>query len=143
MTACWSISHSYEHMTRDELKRMFPNASASTIRANLRADDSKPSPAVMERREPDAPRTKAPDDKRNATRFHVCVQSVRKRLLDEDRICEVSVVDCLRYAGIIPGDSPAQAHIETTQRKTAKGEAEHTEITVWKQNENTHIMDAE
>lgn len=124
-------------MNADDLRKKFPNASAGFLRVNLHADDSKPSSAVVERREPDAPRPKAPDDKRDATRFLVRVQSVRKRLLDEDRICEVAVVDCCRYAGIIPGDSPAQAHIETTQRKTVKGEAEHTIIEVYAVNPNT------
>lgn len=59
------------------------------------------------------------------------VTSVRKCLLDEDNLCEKYHVDCLRYSGIIPDDSPDKVRIETTQRKAAKGEEEHTLIEVF------------
>lgn len=64
--------------------------------------------------------------------FLVRITSVRKRLLDEDNLCEKFHIDCLRYAGLLPDDDPAETRIQTTQRKTRKGEAEHTEITITK-----------
>jgi hypothetical protein len=85
----------------------------------------------VERREPDALDEAPPTHEQDTARFLVCVESVRKRLLDEDRICEVAVIDCCRYAGLIPGDSPDQTHIQTTQRKARKGEAEHTVVTIY------------
>lgn len=64
------------------------------------------------------------------SRICVRVCSVRKRLLDEDNLCEKYAVDSLRAIAAIPADDPATVRIETTQRKAAKGEAEHTEITI-------------
>lgn len=65
-------------------------------------------------------------------RILVRVVSVRKRLIDEDNLCEKYVIDCCRYAGLIPGDDPAGTKIETTQRKALKGEEEHTLIEIIK-----------
>lgn len=66
----------------------------------------------------------------NPSKYVVRVTSVRKRLLDEDNICEKLTVDGLRYAGIIPSDAPDKTHIITTQRKVQKGETEHTLIEI-------------
>lgn len=63
-------------------------------------------------------------------RVFVRVVAVRKRLCDEDNLCEKYHVDCLRYVGAIPNDNPEAVRIETTQRKASKGEAEHVEITI-------------
>lgn len=65
-------------------------------------------------------------------KFLVRVTSVRKRLLDEDNLCEKFHVDCLRYAGIIPSDAPGTTRIETTQRSCGEGEEEKTVIQVFK-----------
>jgi len=72
----------------------------------------------------------------NSQRFFVRVTSVRKRLLDEDNLCEKFHVDLCRYSGILLGDEADKTHIETTQRKTQKGEEEHTLIEV------THLPQA-
>ena len=71
-------------------------------------------------------------EKADRKRFLVRVTSVRCRLLDEDNLCVKLVVDCCRYAGLIPGDSAGEAKIEASQRKVAKGETPHTivEITI-------------
>lgn len=63
-------------------------------------------------------------------KFLVRVTSVRKRLLDEDNICEKFAVDCCRHAGLIPTDAPGKTKIETSQRKAEKDEQEHTEIII-------------
>ena len=54
---------------------------------------------------------------KHSARFLVRVTSFRVRLLDEDNLCEKYHVDCCRYAGLIPGDAPGQAKIETGQQK--------------------------
>jgi len=64
------------------------------------------------------------------SRIHIRFESVRKRLCDPDNICEKWTLDCLRYIGVIRGDEPDKITLETTQRKAAKGEAEHTQITI-------------
>ncbi len=58
------------------------------------------------------------------------VTSHRLRLLDEDNLCEKFVVDCCRYAGLIPTDSPDKAKIEVGQVKVGIKAAEKTVIEI-------------
>jgi hypothetical protein len=73
-----------------------------------------------------APQVQATDE----ASFRVGVVTVRKRLLDEDNICEKYVVDLCRYAGILPDDCPQKTKIVTTQRKCGPDEPEHVEIII-------------
>jgi len=86
--------------------------------------------AALERDPSDAPLEAKEVQRRTDGRFIVRVTSVRKRLADEDGLCEKYVLDCCRYAGLIPDDSPELCKVETSQRKAAKGEEEHTQITI-------------
>jgi hypothetical protein len=63
-------------------------------------------------------------------KFLVRVTAIRKRLLDEDNLCEKYHVDLCRYAGIISGDEAGKTKIETCQRKAKKGEPESTIIEI-------------
>ena len=63
-------------------------------------------------------------------RILVRIESVRKRLLDEDNLVSKYHTDLCRYSGLIPSDAPGICKIETTQRKAEKGEEERTEITI-------------
>lgn len=65
-------------------------------------------------------------------KFLVRVTSIRKKLLDEDNLCEKYHVDLLRYIGCLPCDSPDKCKIEVCQTKAAKGERERTIIEVFK-----------
>lgn len=67
----------------------------------------------------------------NHGRVLVRVTSIRRRLLDEDNLCEKYVVDCCRYAGLLPEDSPSRTKIEVAQRKAAKGEPEATLVEIF------------
>ena len=69
-------------------------------------------------------------EKRNPDRVLVRVTSVRKRLLDEDNLCEKYHVDCCRHSGLLLADDPSKAKIEVSQRKTKKGEGERTIIEI-------------
>jgi len=71
-----------------------------------------------------------PIETHTASRVHIRFESVRKRLLDPDNICEKWTLDCLRYIGVIRGDEPDKITLETTQRRANKGEEERTEITI-------------
>lgn len=64
-------------------------------------------------------------------RVLVRVTSFRVRLLDEDNLCEKWHVDCLRYSGILSGDDPSQAKIETGQVKVKKKTEERVLIEVF------------
>ena len=67
---------------------------------------------------------------RTGDRILIRIESVRKRLLDEDNLVSKYHTDLCRYSGLIPSDAPGICKIETTQRKAEKGEAERTEITI-------------
>jgi hypothetical protein len=68
--------------------------------------------------------------KGDSRRFLVRVTSFRRRLLDEDNLCEKFHVDCCRYAGLIPGDAACQTKIETGQVKVKDADDERTEIEI-------------
>jgi len=122
-------------MNPHTIKRLFPNASKSVIEANLQdygqahVENPRTTP-VVESNTCDAPLETKEVQGRADGRFLVSVTSVRKRLADEDGLCEKYVLDCCRYAGLIPDDAPGICKVETSQRKTAKGEEEHTQITI-------------
>jgi hypothetical protein len=69
-------------------------------------------------------------EKGNAVRYVVRVVSRRRRLLDEDNLCPKYFIDGLRYAGLLPADTPEVCHIETRQIKVSGKENEATEITI-------------
>lgn len=112
-------------MTRNELTRRFPKASEAFIQANCSAAPE------LERSAGDEPLEKKEVQGQSGNRFLVRVTAVRKRLLDEDNLCEKYHVDLCRYAGVLPDDAPGQCQIETRQRKAEKGEAEHSVIEVF------------
>lgn len=67
--------------------------------------------------------------KKGARRFIVRITSFRSRLLDLDNLCAKSLLDSLRYAGLIPGDSPQDITLVVSQEKCAKKD-ERTEIEI-------------
>ncbi len=117
-------------MNPHQLLRLFPHASNAVLQVNS-VDYGAGAPPLVERGHQDALALPPQANRSDTARFLVRVQSVRKKLLDEDRISECAIVDCVRYAGIIPDDRPAITRIETTQRKVAKGEEEHTKVEVY------------
>lgn len=68
--------------------------------------------------------------KGDSRRFLVRVTSYRRRLLDEDNLCEKYHVDLCRYAGCVPSDAPGQTKIEVSQVKVKTKEEERTEVMV-------------
>lgn len=72
----------------------------------------------------------APIQEANHERIVVRVCSVRKRLLDEDNLCEKYLVDSLRYCGLIPNDCPGKVKIEVSQRRCLDGETEQVLISI-------------
>ena len=93
--------------------------------------------AIMERDTRNA--ALEPDEVQGGPRQSILVRvtSIRKRLLDEDNLCEKYHVDLCRYAGVISGDEAGQTKIEVAQRKAAKGETEKTIIEVFAINQPT------
>jgi hypothetical protein len=67
-----------------------------------------------------------------AGRRRVAIERVGAKLLDKDNLVGgVKIpVDAMNRLGIIRDDSPEWLELEVTQRKAAKGEKPHTEITI-------------
>lgn len=120
-------------MTADELRKTFPNASDQFIRANaqlsLAIGIEAPAP-VVERNLRTRPLAARKAQGIDPARFLVRVTSYRVRLLDEDNLCSKYVVDCCRYSGLIPGDSPATTQIATGQKKVGSKSEERTEVVI-------------
>lgn len=129
-------------MTSNEIRRRFPNASASLLAANadnpelpLEGQAGRDSDAIvrpeLERSAGHGAVGKGKAKKGDSRRFLVRVTSIRRRLIDEDNLCEKYVVDCCRYAGLLPSDDPGQTRIEARQRKAGKEEAEGTLVEIF------------
>ena len=91
---------------------------------------SQTSPALLERSLGDGAMVSHEAQRGNPVRFLVRVTSFRRRLIDEDNLCEKYVVDCCRYAGLLPGDAPQTTPIEVSQQKVTREEDERTEVTI-------------
>lgn len=117
-------------MTRNEITSRFPKASEAFIRANLEAGYSGAS-AVVECDFGNATLVAEKVQRPVSERFLVRVTSQRKRLLDEDNLCEKYHVDLCRYAGAIPDDAPDKLKIEVAQSKCGKNEPEQTVIEIF------------
>ena len=116
-------------MTRDEIRRLFPNASQSTFRANDQADCPRQN-TVLEPNFRVESLASHPPQKGAAGRILIRMVSVRQRLCDPDNLSCKYLLDSLRYVGLIPGDEPEKIKLEVDQRRTEKGESEHTTIEI-------------
>lgn len=129
-----------DEMTREDLQRLFPNASKSTLRANLSLEAAIPDPKPRQREEELAGGHEG--EAQGPGLRHCRFTLVRKKLLDVDaKYASVKdLLDCLAIIGIIHGDKEGQITLEVNQRKAAKGEEECTMITVFEL-PNTKISD--
>lgn len=109
----------------DILSRIFPNASADLLARNSGKV------AKLERGARHAPLEEEEVQGSTSQRFLVRVVSYRKRLLDEDNLCEKYHVDLCRYAGILFGDEAGTTKIETSQVKIGKGKEEKVRIEIY------------
>ena len=127
-----------EYLPEEELRIRFPNASTTCIRRSRAKPGQTPAqpddPGTAPKLEPDnghGTLGALPVQRPAPTRFLVRVTSRRKRLLDEDNLCEKYHVDCCRYAGLLPGDGPGQTRIEVRQEKVEPGAQEETVIEIF------------
>jgi len=117
-------------MTHNELTRRFPKASAAFIAANLSAGAAEQA-AKLECHTGNEPLGAKEVQGSTGQRFLVRITAHRKRLIDEDNLCEKYLVDLLRYARVIPDDAPGVCKIEVSQKKVGKGQPEKTIIEVF------------
>lgn len=108
-------------MKPDDIRRLFPNASASCIAANLEPD--RPAPRAEPQRpvlhEPVAEVRRAEGD---PPRLRVRITSRRVRLIDPDNLTGKYFVDCLVRRGIIAGDSAKHVEYSIRQEKADRDE---------------------
>lgn len=95
--------------------------------AHAHAQTSNP---ILERDSRDGALVTRETERGHPVRFHVVVTSFRRRLLDEDNLCEKYVVDCCRYSGLVSFDSPETTRITVSQQKVTREEDERTEVTI-------------
>lgn len=117
-------------MNESEIRTRFPNASQAFVRANLSPCDAG---EITELESGACVPPLGAKEVQGFTgqRFLVRVTSIRRRLLDTDNSCEKFHVDLLRYAGVIPDDTPDKIEIEVRQIKAGKGREEETVIEVF------------
>lgn len=87
--------------------------------------------AVVEPNSSDAALAPAQVQTSTGPRFLVRVKAFRKRLLDEDNLCEKYHVDLCRYCGALPGDEAGTAKIEVSQEKVGSKDKEFTRIEIY------------
>jgi hypothetical protein len=76
---------------------------------------------------------KKPGAAEGPCRITVRITAFRQRLLDPDNLCAKSLVDGLRYAGLIPEDRPQDIELIVLQYQCDRKE-ERTEIELFTKN---------
>ncbi len=117
-------------MDEATIRKWFPQASASTFKANKTGSDAKG--AKFERVIWDEPLAKAPRKEVDSTPCKVSIVSFRQRLLDIDNLYGgvKYFVDSLRYAGLIYNDDPESITLHVSQVKVKTKQEERTEIEI-------------
>ena len=115
-------------MKIDELKRLYPNASASFLKRNQASGAS--SNTRIKQAPRDEPVAKVSGTQGNSPRRTVRITSYRTRLLDADGLCGKYFVDCLRYAGVIVDDTSALLDYGIRQEKVRTRIEEFTVIEI-------------
>ena len=104
-------------MTEHDIRKLFPNASASLFKANaVGSEPPRPKPQCDARLQPLAAADK---EKGNSAPCKVSVTSYRRRLLDIDNLYGGVkwFVDALRYEGVIRDDDPQSITLHVSQVK--------------------------
>lgn len=114
-------------MTRNEIKRRWPNASAAFLARN--ASDQLPDPKRQRDLRP--PAKVPPAGKKESPsrpKIRVRITSCRRRFVDPDNLFVKYLVDALRYEGLIPNDSSADIILELHQQKVFLIDGEMTVV---------------
>lgn len=115
---------------KTQKKRHIHDPAILTAALERAETDYRASLAILERHLCDGPLAKSKTEDGHPRKFLVRVTSFRRRLLDEDNLCEKYHVDCCRYAGLLRADDPSQARIITTQEKVRTKAEERTEVAI-------------
>lgn len=131
-------------ITEEEFQKLYERTQAAIRRGTARQPEPVPFPE-LERlgdpypgppaAEPQRPvgcgaEAAAPVQKAGAGRFRIRVETARVRLCDPDNLVAKFVIDCCRYAGAIPQDSPEHVEVSVTQKKVRRKDEEETVVTI-------------
>jgi hypothetical protein len=122
-------------VTKNEILRRFPGASPAFIARNA---DPEPVGGLQNTLAQPHPRplVARPDDRKATSPTcrlsRVTITSYRRRLIDIDNLCGGSkfLIDALRYAKLIPDDSPEHITLEVRQEKVAQKSQEGTLVEI-------------
>lgn len=113
------------HMQPEASTQLFTKHNAILAQAHHTSPGS-----LLERSPRNEPLATPQSEAIHSGRYVVRVVSYRQRLLDEDNLSAKYFCDGLRYAGLLPEDSPAICQILTTQIKVQTKAEQRTEITI-------------
>lgn len=116
-------------MNEYEIRKFFPNASASTIARNA-LHRVRPPDAQQEPNPGDEPVAEAPRAGPDPVFRRVRITSYRKVLLDERNLWDAYFTDALVRAGILFDDSPQYCKVEVSQVQVVDWWAERTTIQI-------------
>jgi hypothetical protein len=117
-----------EAITPNELKRLFPGASLSCLKANQL---DRVAPVAERQCRPGNESVAAPKGKgAYPGRSLVRVTSYRLRLCDERNLFDKYFIDSLVYAGLLRDDSPDEVVVEVRQEQVKNRTQERTVITI-------------
>ena len=71
-----------------------------------------------------------PGETKHVQRVRIVIESFRRKLLDPDNLCPKYFLDGIKYAGLIPDDSPDKIELIVRQTKVDSHEDERTEIEI-------------
>lgn len=116
-------------MNERHFRRLFPNASESTVKANCEVCSAKQGERVKAHSLDTSNEGAAQSNQRLVVRFTRCAP----RPLDRDNLHSSikDLLDGLRYAHLIKGDREKDIDLEVTQRKTQPNEEPHTLIEIF------------
>lgn len=112
-------------MEPERIKRLFPNASQSTIDVNRLPSGAEPEQAVHNRAH-----GKVKGKTGHARRYAVSITSYRTRSTDPDNLVGKYFVDALRYSGLLHDDRAEDITYEISQKKVENKSQEKTLIVI-------------
>lgn len=94
------------------------------LKLRSKVQGAKPEPAIQ-----NEPLGKGEGKAQGPPRITVSLKCFRQKLLDPDNLCPKGLIDGLRYAGLIPDDSPKEIKLVVEQDECGKGE-DRTEVNI-------------
>ena len=116
--------------TKEQYDRYVQRRLKAECRSPVLDDQGEIPSAIVEQTAGDKPLAAKKGANPVPPRLRVRVTSRRSRLLDPDNLAAKYLIDCLRYAGVLPNDTAADIDLEVRQEKVGKDQ-EETVVEIW------------